>query len=175
MKSKGVVFLVLVALLLCGCGGAPRRNVGDERTVPLDRILEALETGSAAAYETAFPPDFCRAYREAYPDLSETVEMLLTVANEFDSEHYGEDCKIRYRLTDTEFCDPAQFAGEFQFNNLDSFSYTVPLAREAVRIHVTMYRTGSFDEAEKEETYVVLLLDGTWYLNPLLFGTVLND
>lgn len=175
MKTKAAALLLLLALLLCGCGGPPRTNVGDEKTIPLNRIIEALETGSAACYETAFPPDFCRAYREAYPDLSETLDMLLAVANKFNSEHYGEDCEIRYRLTETELCDPAQFAGEFQFNNLDTFSCTIPLASEAARIHVTVYRTGSFDEAEKEETYVVLLIDGTWYLNPLLFGTVLND
>lgn len=175
MKSKILACLLLLALLLSSCDGPPRNNVGDEKTLPLDRILEALEAESAAAYETAFPPDFCRAYRDAYPDLTETVELLLSEANAFNREHYGQDCEIRYQLTKTELCDPAQFAGEFQFNNLDSFPCTIPIASQAARIHVTVYHTGSFNKAEKEETYVVLLIDGTWYLNPLLFGTVLND
>lgn len=175
MKSRAVALLLLFALLLCGCGKHTKESVGDEKTVPLDRILEALKTGSIATYESAFPPDFCFAYREAFSDMSETVELLLRVANEFNREHYGEDCAIRYELTKTELCDPAQFAEEIQFNNLDTFFYTVPLASEAAKIHVTVYHTGSFDEMEKEEIYTVLLIDGTWYLHPMNFGTVLHD
>lgn len=176
MKSKCVALLLLMlslALLLCGCGGK-EESIGDEKTVPLDRILEAIKTGSTATYESAFPPDFCRAYRTAYPDIPETVETLLSKANAFNIESYGEDCTIRYELTETELCDPAQFAGEYQFDTLDSFSFSVAQASEAARIHVKIYRTGSFDEAEKEASYVVLLIDGTWYLHPQLFGTVLN-
>lgn len=174
MKHKIIALLLLLALLLCGCKDSDE-SIGDEKTVPLDRILESLKTGSIATYESAFPSDFCFAYREAFSDMPETVELLLRVANEFNREHYGEDCKIRYELTKTELCDPAQFAGEYQFNNLDTFSCTVPLASEAAKIHVTVYHTGSFDETEKEEIYTVLLIDGTWYLHPMEFGTVLND
>lgn len=175
MKRKVTALLLLLALLLCGCAGKTEENVGNEKTVPLDRILEALKTGSVATYESAFPSDFCRAYREAYPDMPETVEALLNAANGFNREHYGEDYTIRYELTETELCDPAQFAGEYQFNHLDTFSCTVPLASEAARIHVTVYHTGSFDELEKEEIYTVLLINGIWYFHPQLFGTVLHD
>lgn len=175
MKRKGFVLLLLLVILLCGCGKASGKNIGNEKTVPLDRILESLRTGSTATYESAFPPEFCRTYREAFPDLSETVEKLLRTANAYNLESYGEDCKIYYELTDTELCDPSQFAGDIQFDHLDTFSCTLPLASEAAKIHVTVHRTGSFDETEKELTYVVLLIDGTWYLDPLVFGTVLND
>lgn len=174
MKHRGIALLLLLALLLCGCG-KDQENIGDETTIPLDRILEALKTGSIATYESAFPPDFCRTYREAYPDLPETVEMLLRVANEFNIERYGEDYTVHYALTDTELCDPAQFVGEYQFNNLDTFSCTISLASQAAKIHVTISHTGSFDELEKGAIYTVLLIDGTWYLHPLSFGTVLHD
>lgn len=174
MKGKAVSLMLLFALLLCGCGGSSE-SIGDEKTVPLDRILEALKTGSIATYESAFPPDFCNTYRQAYPDMPDTIEMLLSVANEVNSEAYGEDFAIRYELTKTELCDPAQFAGAYDLNTIDTVSYTVPQAREAARIHVKVYRTGSFSETEKEASYVVLLIDGTWYLHPQEFGTVLND
>lgn len=175
MKRKGVALLLLLALLLCGCGWDPKESIGDERTVPLDRVLEALKTGSIATYESAFPPDFCNAYRSAYPDMPETIEVLLNAANEFNSEYYGEDCAIRYKLTNTELCDPAQFTGDHKLNTIDTLSYIVPQASEAARIHVTVYREGSFGKTEKEESYVVLLFDGIWYLHPMHFGTVLND
>ena len=174
MKCK-VVALLLLLLLLCGCSGNPNESIGDEKTVPLDRILEALKTGSIATYESAFPPDFCDAYRQAYPDMPDTIETLLSVANEFNSQAYGEDFLIRYELNKTELCDPAQFAGEYKLNTLDTISYVIPQASEAARIHVKVYRIGSFDETEKEEAYVVLLIGGTWYLHPQEFGTVLND
>ena len=173
MKRKIVALLLLFILPLCGCG--EKESIGNEKTVPLDRIAEALKTESVATYESAFPPDFCSAYRQAYPDLPDTIETLLSVANEFNSENYGEEFTIRYELTETELCDPAQFAGEYKLNTLDTISYVIPLASEAARIHVKIYRTGSFSETEKEASYVVLLIDGTWYLHPQEFGTVLND
>ena len=175
MKRKGIALLLLLALLLCSCGEDPNKSIGDEKTVPLDRILEALKTGSIAAYESAFPPDFCNAYRLAYPDMPETIDALLSTADEFNREHYGENCTIRYELTNTEIRDPAQYAGEHRLDTLDVISYVVPLASKAARIYVTVYRTGSFDEAEKESSYVVLQIDGIWYLHPQEFGTVLND
>ena len=175
MKSKCVALLLLLALLLCDCAEKSDESIGDEKTVPLDRILEALKTGSVAAYESAFPSDFCREYRKIYADMPKTVENLLIAANEFNCEHFGEDCAIRYELTETELCDPAQFTGEYQFNRLDTFSFTLPKASEAARIHVKIYHSGSFDKAEKEGSYVVLLIDGIWYLHPQTFGMVLND
>lgn len=174
MKHKGIALLLLLVLLLCGCEKEPEESIGDERTVPLDRILEALKTESVASYESAFPPDFCRTYREAYPDMPETVEALLAATNVYNHNHYGEDCTVRYELTETELCAPTQFAGEYQYNRLDSFSFTIPWVSEAARIHVTVYHTGSFDEVQTEVVYEVLLIDGTWYLHPMLFGTVLD-
>lgn len=174
MKRKGIALLLLFVLLLCGCGRKTEESIGDEKTVPLDRILEAMKTGSVATYESAFPPDFCSTYRQAYPDMPDSIETLLNVANEVNRESYGVDCTVRYELTETELCDPAQFAGEYKLNTIDTVSYIIPRASEAARIHVKVYRTGSFNETETEESYVVLMIDGTWYLHPMEFGMVLN-
>ncbi len=168
--------LCAFALLLCGCGG-PDSSYGNDKTQPLDRIVNALSSGSAAEYETAFPPEFCAQYRDAFASVSDTVALLLETAHSVNRDHYGEDYRIRYELTEQEEADPSSWQNPFRFDRLDSFEYSLPLERveRAATLHVTVYREGSFQKEQEELVLTVLQIDQTWYLHPKHFGTVLGN
>lgn len=175
MKSKALLLLLFLCVCFSGCRPSSA-NVGSKATVPLDRILEALQNNTVAVYESAFPPTFCEQYRDLYPDLEETVEHLLTAANAFNRENHGEDVTLRYELTDSESYDHTQFEEFYPSTAIDSFAYSMPITEitEARQITVTVYIKGSYLQAEQDLTYLVLFIGGNWYLHPQHFGTVLR-
>lgn len=165
------LLFALAFLLLSACG--PGTN--DGLTMPFERIVNSLQTGDVQTYESAFPPDFCSTYRNQFPNLSETVALLLSATTEYDVSAYGEDSSVAYEIESTERSDPSLYEGAFEFANLDFFSTTLPKADDAMRVTVTVTRSGSFSEKTMELTYILLQYGGTWYLHPKYFGTVLND
>lgn len=175
MKSKAFLLFLLLCILLCGCD-AGNASVGNETTIPLDRILEALQTDSISVYESAFPPSFCKQYRDAFPDTEEMLELLLSTANGFNRETYGEDVTLRYELKESDPYDHTSFEEYYASTSLGEFVYTMPVSQitEAKQITVCVYTEGSYLEAEQEVTYLVLCIGGNWYLHPRHFGTVLK-
>ncbi len=170
MRKHWMVALAIL-LLLCACGSGS----DSELSLPFERIVESLQTGSIETYESAFPPDFCNTYQDEFPTLPDTVALLLTVTSEFDFKTYGEDVSVTYVIESTERCDPSLYEGAFDFNNLHSFSVVLPKADDAMRVTVTVTRSGSFSEMTAERVYILLQYTGIWYLHPQHFGTVLND
>ena len=173
MRTMRKLLLIPLALLLLlsACGS----ESGDRLATPFEQIVDSLRTGDVRTYESAFPPDFCSTYRSEFPNLSETVALLLSATAEYDVNAYGEDSSVAYEIESTERSDPSLYEGAFEFANLDSFSTTLPRADDALRVTVTVTRSGSFDEKTTELTYILLQYGGTWYLHPKHFGTVLND
>ena len=171
MRRRLLFPLALLLLLLSACGA----EIDEELATPFERLANSLRIGDVQAYESAFPPDFCSAYRNEAPNLSETIALLLSESAEFDVSAYGEDSSVACEIVSAERCDPSLYEGTFEFANLNFFSTTLPRADDAMQVTVTTTRSGSFDEKTTEQVYVLLQYGGTWYLHPKYFGTVLND
>lgn len=171
----GLLLLSLpCSLLLSGCG--EEESSGNGMTVPLDRIAEAISVKSAAKYESAFPADFCRAYRAEFPELDETVEELLSAGKTHDDSAFGIDASIRYELLEASELPLAALESRILFSGLDEFFYTMPLdtVAEAAEIRVSVTRKGSFAEKTSELSLTVLRIGDEWFLHPSSFGTLLN-
>ncbi len=169
--------LCTFAMLFCGCGEQGDSSYGNDKTQPLDHIVNALSSGSAAEYETAFPPDFCKQYHDAFASVSDTVTLLLETAHAANRDRCGENYRIRYELTEQEETDFSSWKNPFRFDQLDTFGYSLPLERieRAVTLHVTVYCEGSYQKEQDELVLTVLQIDRTWYLHPKHFGTVLRN
>lgn len=167
--------LLASAMLFCGC--AEYGNAGNAKTIPIEHILNALSSGSAAEYEAAFPPDFCMQYHETFPSVSETVSLLLTTAHAVNCDLYGENYRIRYELSEQEEIDFSGWENPFSFHRLDNLSYTLPLEQitQAAELRVRIDREGSYGEEREELILTVLCIGESWYLHPQHFGTVLRD
>ncbi len=164
-------------MLLCGCGEQGASSYGNDKTKPLDHIVNALSSGNAAEYETAFPPDFCAQYRDAFASVSDTITLLLETAHSVNLDLYGENYRIRYELTEQEETDFTSWQNPSRLEQPDAFTYSLPLERieRAVTLHVTVYREGSYQTEQDELVLTVLQIDQTWYLHPKHFGTVLRN
>ncbi len=181
MRRKAIalasILLLLLPLLLPSCAEQDVGSIGNEKTAPLDRILEAVAGGSVAAYEAAFPPDFCDAYLSLFPDLPETVRLQLSLADSYNCSTCGDEYRLWYELTGSETYDLSQLEETFQYDRLDRFRYTMSLSdiTAAEQIHVTVHWEGSYDRNERDAVYLVLCIGGIWYLHPQCFGTVLRN
>lgn len=177
MKAKRGFFLLL-ALLVCltGCD-TPAGNTGNALTVPLDRIIEAVETGNAGLYEVAFPTDFSSQYSAQNGTYAKTLSDLLTAAREKNKADLGDTWSIRYELTGNKGLDITLLERYYGYTGLDPFQYTMPLEyiSDFREISVTVYFEGSFTSFETELTYRVLCISGGWYLHPESFGTLLRE
>lgn len=177
MKAKQGLFLLL-ALLLClaGCD-TPAGSTGNALTVPLDRIIEAVETGNAGLYESAFPTDFPAQYSAQNGTYAKTLSDLLAAAWEKNKADLGDTWSIRYELTGNKGLDITLLERYYGYTGLDPFRYTMPLEyiSDFREISVTVYFEGSFASFEKELTYRVLCIEGLWYLHPESFGTLLRE
>ena len=177
MKAKSGLLLLLI-LLCCLAGCEPSAGSrGNQLTVPLDRIMEALQTGNTGLYQAAFPTDFTAGYGKQYPDLPETLEKLLAAATEKNRRDFGDTWSVRYKLTGSEKLSLDQLEPNYGYTGLDPFWYAMPLESitDFRKITVTVYFEGSFDSLETELTYRVLCISGVWYLHPESFGTVLRS
>ncbi len=174
MKAKLLPFLLALLLCLCSCqsGG----NLGSELTVPLDRVIQALESGNTGAYESAFPPDFTAGYRQAYGDLAETLSALLYAAKGKNQSECGEVYTLRYELQDKEALPIDSLESVCTLDRFNAYVYTLPKEHisQAALVTVTAYLEGGLGEQSFENTYFVLCIDGVWYLHPMHFGTVLK-
>ena len=183
MKRKALLLLtgflllsLLCSLLLSGCGSESEESSGNALTVPLDHIIGAVSAANAAEYESAFPADFCEAYRAEYPDLDETVEELLLAGKTHDESVYGVDASIRYELLSFSELPLSALESRILFQGLDEFLYDMPLetVKAAKEIEVRVTREGSFSEKNAELSFVVLQIGDEWLLHPSSFGTLLN-
>lgn len=177
MKSKRWISLLLVLLLLCFCScEADGGDAGNQQTLPLDRIREALLSGNVQTYESAFPEDFVQIYRANYPDLDEVIGTLLSAGLDRDTSAYGLDTVMTYELLKSEPYPVSGLSGQVYYDNIDEFLYNLPVDRveDARMLEVEVLRKGSFGEKTSVLEFTVLKMDGVWVLHPADFGTLLN-
>ena len=175
MKVKLLALLMAMLVCLCSCGGADG-NFGSELTVPLDRIIEALESGNVGLYESAFPSEFVSGYRNAYSDLTRTISNLLYTASGKNQSDYGESWSLTYDVISKETLSVEDLLPSYTLDRFNTYVYTLPAEEilQVARVTVSATFEGGLDEERFEITYTLLRMDGAWYLHPMHFGTVLK-
>ena len=174
MRNKLSLLLLCVLFLLAAC--TPDTDaVGNKKTLPLDRILTAMQTSDAAMYETAFPPDFCSQYNATSHDLREYVELLLQESHRINADRYGDELSVTYTLTSDETYDVSSLELYMQSVSPE-FVYTLPTEHisDAALVTVQTRFDGSYRQEQFDVTYLVLCIDDNWYLHPKHFSTVLK-
>lgn len=175
MKNKLLLLLTVACLLLTGCR-TDTQSAGNDKTAPLDFIVQALQTADSSRYTSAFPPTFCEQYQTQTGQLQETLDLLLNAACTRNTELYGENCSVTYTLTEV---SGYELSALEQYNQsvAPDFVYTLPLESitEASQIAVTVHFSGSYGEETVSLSYLVLCVNGNWYLHPKHFGTVFKN
>lgn len=174
MKNKLALLFLTACLLLVGCT-AGKESSGNEKTVPLDRIIQSLRTADRAIYESAFPPSFCEQYKAQADDAESQIRLLLETAQKRNVDRCGEDVAVTYTLTEVTERDVSSIEPLVQSKSPD-FVYPLPIesVTAAAEITVTAYFSGSYGEESFDNTYLVLCINGNWYLHPQHFLTVLK-
>lgn len=175
MKAKLLPLLLALLLCLCACEGG-EGSLRGEPAVPLDRIAQAVQSGNAGLYETAFPPDFIQGYGETYGDLDGTLGELLTTARDKNQSDCGETWTLRYELQSKEVISVDELGASCVLNRFNDYVYALPVEQitQAAAITVIAYVEGGMGEQSFENTFTVLCIGGTWYFHPMHFGTVLR-
>ena len=175
MKVKLLVLLMAMLVCLCSCDGASG-SLGSELTIPLDRIVEALQDGNVGLYESAFPSAFVSGYRKAYSDLSQTIAALLRTASHKNQSDYGESWTATYDVIAKESLSVDELPLSYTLDRFNTYVYTLPAEEilQAARVTVAVTYEGGLDEERFEVTCTLLRIDGAWYLHPMHFGTVLK-
>ena len=175
MKAKLLLTLLAAVLCLCSCQG-DSGNLGGELTVPLDRIAEALQEGNVGLYESAFPSEFVTGYRKVYGDLNETLSALLYAAQYKNRGDYGENWTLTYEVKSKESLSVDALPTSCTLDRFNDYVYTLPTQelQGAAKVTLEVSFDGGMDEEQFEITYTFLCMDGSWYLHPMHFGTVLK-
>ena len=175
MKVKILALLMAMLVCFCSCDDGDE-NMGSELTVPLDRIIEALQEGNVGMYESAFPSAFMVDYRKAYPDLSQTLSALLHAASYKNQTDYGENWTLTYDVSAKESLSAEDLPSSYTLDRFDTYLYTLPAEeiQQVAKVTVTVTFDGGMGEESFEITYTLLRMDGSWYLHPMHFGTALR-
>lgn len=175
MKVKIFALLMAVLVCLCSCDRGDE-SMGSELTVPLDRIIEALQEGNVGMYESAFPSDFLMGYRKVYGDLSQTLSALLNAASYKNQTDYGENWTLTYDVESKESLSVEDLPSSYTLDRFGAYLYTLPAeeVQQVAKVTVTATFDGGMGEENFEITYTLLRMDDAWYLHPMHFGTVLK-
>lgn len=174
MKTKLLALLLVLLLGLSSCDGAG--SLGGEITVSLDRIVEGLQEGNVGLYESAFPSDFVIDFRRTYGDLNETLSELLAIARYKNQSDYGENWIISYEVVSKENLSAQDLPSSYALERFNDYAYTLPAEdiESAAKITVEVCFEGGMGEETFEIEYILLCMEGNWYLHPMHFGTVLK-
>lgn len=169
------VFLILLSVLtmLCLCGCSKHKNSGDETTVALDTVFEAVADGDASVYRTAFPPDYVALLESELAVIDEELNKKLledmAVTKESREMNFGDDTYSYYTLTTKEPLEIKDLNEGYNDYYLPHYKLTLSSVTEAYCVNVMVTVGGDDDESTNGASFVVIKLDGKWYLHPKYF------
>lgn len=179
-RAFAAALAVLLVLTLTSCRRKAVR-VTDEEAMPVQTVIDAQAKLDATLYISAFPPDFIAAAR-ASCELTEgvTLEEFLTnsyivPAAENCETNYGKGFGYEY-LVHAILEYPAEenerdFAKYIDYNVID-YDMDVTKIQKSVKAVGTLNSWGDDAEDSDSATYVLIQIDGVWYLHPMYFLTV---
>lgn len=179
-KAKSIiVFLLIVCITAASLSAcAASGNSGDETTVPLDKLTEAVFNNDINLYKSAFPPDYINQLSDVLSKLEQDINKILssTVTDSTNAleANYGKKTKISYVLKSKTALSKEELQKPFWDIYLDNYSLPVEKITDAFRVTVDITVKGSESSTTKEAQFTVIKIDGTWYLHPESFMTTFN-
>ena len=169
--------LLLAAALLVSCAltGCKAKSVGNEKTVPIDRLVEAVLEQNVSAYKNAFLPDYIEAATARFAGLGGSIddavnETFSTAAEAFDANYGGTEPHIYYTLQSEAEVAVAEVLKEPYWDLwVDGYALPESGIEAAATVTVTIHIEGEKSEGANDTTFLMLKTDGIWYLHPKFF------
>ncbi|HAN21688.1 MAG: hypothetical protein A2Y15_03630 [Clostridiales bacterium GWF2_36_10] len=169
------LLLILCIIFLAGCTS---KNVGDETTLPLDKILTGLLTENVELYKSAFSPDYIEKVTAALSLIEEDINILLanTIKDAIDvrNANYGEKTQINYVLISKNVMTTDDLKEPYWDNYDITYNLPVDKITEAYKATFDIIYKGKESSETKRAEYKLLKIDGGWYLHPETFMNVFS-
>lgn len=171
MKIKLIAVFILLSLLFAA--SCSEKNIGDESTVPLDRLIGGIIREDIRLYKSAFPPDYIKEVERVFGIIGNDIDALLAEniksALQSHNVNYGDKLRIKYKLISKTALTEQQLA-EFYWD-LYAETYNLPLDSITEAYTATFEITVKGKEASetKRAEYRLLKINGEWYLHPQFF------
>ena len=180
MKNKlySAYLVLLVLLLLLFASGCGNKNIGDETTQPLDRLIDGVLNQNTQTYASAFSPDFIERAEEVFSiigsDVYAVLEETLKGAMDAHTVNFGDRVRINYALISKQKMSEEQLNEPYWNLYVDDYDLPVDKITEAYVAQFDITVKGKDSEETKQAQYKLLLIDGTWYLHPESFMNVFS-
>ena len=180
--SKAALFaaLLITALAFVSCSRKAQR-ITREEAMPIQAIIDAQTELSAEKYISAFPPDFIAAAREYYEIMEGAAledylyNSFLVPASENAEANFGKDFGaefIVHAIMDHSRADnPREFENYVDYNVI-TYDLDTAAIQKSLKAVGTLNEWGDDAEHSVTASYVVVMIDGKWYLHPMYFLTV---
>lgn len=185
-KILPVILLVLLSLSLIGCARNAER-ITREEAMPIQHVIDGVLNNNPQTYRQAFPPDYDAAVEaeeamwkyEATPPYTNFNSYLSDIFNSValaHKENYGKKVKMEFVVTDVSTIDPANYPDYFDRyydNNIYYYEIDMSATTKAATVTGSLNIWGSKGEESKKAEFVVLQINGVWYLHPVYYYTTL--
>lgn len=184
------ISLILVFTICLGLSSCSRQAVRITRTeaLPIQYIIDGINKNDPETYRKAFPPDYNSAiegeeaiwkYEDStvYSDYDSYLKPILALSKNTRLENYGKRNGIEYIVEDVkpiEFTDYPQYFEKY--DDLYVYSYDIdPVEiQKAAMVKGKLNVWGSKKEETKTAEFVVICINGVWYLHPVYYYTSLS-
>lgn len=178
MNKRISLFLCISLLFIVSCSRVPVR-ITREEAIPLQNAIDGILNGDALLYRSAFPADYDSALAEETLKL-DGVELnqylsnnLFSYAKDIMLENYGENYGIEFvvynAITTVDIeKKPEHFS---LYSDYHVYSYQLDLSKieKAVEVSGDLNIWGNECEESATATYIMLKIDGKWYLHPMYY------
>lgn len=179
-KAVLLAFLLIAAFAFVSCSRKAER-ITREEAMPIQAIIDAQIECSAEKYISAFPPDFIAAAEEYY-EIMEGVPLekflydsFLVPASENAEANFGKDFGAEFlvhALMDHSRAEnPRDFENYVDYNVI-TYELDVTAIQKSLKAVGTLNEWGDDSEHSGTASYVLIMIDGKWYLHPMYFLTI---
>lgn len=184
-KINTLIFLILCfSFMLTSCGREAVR-ITREEAMPIQNAIDGVLGKDTALYRSAFPIDYDTAVEgeeamwkyensTVYTDFNGYLNEMLIGALEADRVNYGKNIGMEFIVESVTEIDPEEYPSYFKsYDDIYVYYYTLDISsvEKAVKITGKLNIWGDKDEASSAAEFIVLYINGVWYLHPMYYYT----
>ena len=176
-KSK-LLCIALCALILCSCAVREPVRVTADEAMPIQTVIDALLSGDAAKWRTAFLPAYDKAMEAQCIELGDCTDYndyisdKLAAAVEAHEDNYGKNIRIEFADADVQAVDMADMPDYFaDYKDIFTLKYRLDITsiEAAAKVSGMLAVWGKSAENTSRAEYIVVKYGGKWYLHPAFY------